>query len=339
MGVIKRLIKFFIVFFISWTILDLITIVIFELVKLSEHVGEEVFSIIVGITGLIEIIFSVILGIRAYKYNTLSLKQILKINQIIPPVTINKKENKLKKDEIPTYNCIYEKLEQYNNEDNENNLIKDINNCLESMDESRKLVIIQNVLKNYINKSLEDGLLDEKEEKVITTIAEHFKIDIEKLEKLQKAKILYEVLNGKEPSINISGNLPILLGKKEKIIFVFSNVSLIEEKKQIKYKGNSGGFSFRIAKGVYYSTRSYKGERVEIKKNEIVGIGLLVITNKNLYFISQNKSLKIPLNKIISVMPSDNALIITQNNKKPIIFVVNDIWFAYNLLMNAQNVE
>jgi hypothetical protein len=71
-----------------------------------------------------------------------------------------------------------------------------------------------------------------------------------------------------------------------------------------------------------------------------IGIGSMCFTDKNIYFASPEKSLKIPYNKILSVDTYSNGVGIQKDgtNDKPIFLEGVNSWFAYNVIANYKTV-
>ncbi len=68
----------------------------------------------------------------------------------------------------------------------------------------------------------------------------------------------------------------------------------------------------------------------------------MAITSKNMFFtINGMDSVKIPLNKIVSVYPYSDGVLVVQDGKRksPLFFHVDDSWFFANALKNASNIE
>jgi hypothetical protein len=129
--------------------------------------------------------------------------------------------------------------------------------------------------------------------------------------------------------------LPINFQKSEQVIWVFQDVEYLQPRTRTTYEGRSSGYSFRIAKGVYYRVGQFKGNPVQSTHNVIVDKGILAITNKHLYFAGQAKSLKIRFDKIISFQPYSDAIGINRDGvTRADIFKTDDGWFAYNLISN-----
>lgn len=85
------------------------------------------------------------------------------------------------------------------------------------------------------------------------------------------------------------------------MIWLFRNITLHQQKVQREYVGRTHGMSFRVMKGVYYRTGGFKGHPVETTIMQRIGTGSVCLTDKNLYFASPEKSLKIPYSKVLSI--------------------------------------
>jgi hypothetical protein len=150
--------------------------------------------------------------------------------------------------------------------------------------------------------------------------------------KLEQMSILKDIQRGIMPGTNIAA--PIILGKNETILWTYNGVSLYQEKITKEWVGRSGGFSFRIIKGVYYRTGGMKGHPVEHSSMELNGVGSLYITNKNLIFYSPQKSVKVPYNKIVGISPYSDGIEVHKDgaNQKRMTMQGFDPWFLMNVL-------
>jgi hypothetical protein len=97
--------------------------------------------------------------------------------------------------------------------------------------------------------------------------------------------------------------------------------------------GETGGFSFRVAKGLYYHTGSSSlasPRQTTVQSTEYTELvsadhGDFVITNQRVLFKgNRSRGLAIPTNKIaaIDVDPGEDALLIISENKKPSILKI-----------------
>ena len=204
--------------------------------------------------------------------------------------------------------------------------------------------ILENTYSEFLDKFLDDGLLSCEEEDLLGEYMDNFQLSQEILDKNDsmsktiRASILRKLLNGEELTqrINISGKLPFKFLKNEKLIWLFQNVELNEQRIKTTYEGKSQGVSLRIAKGVYYRTGNFKGKPVQTMNIIPIAIGMLAITYKHLYFSSSLKNFRIGFDKIITVDSYSNAIGIQKDgvSAKPLIFKNVDGWFCYNFIQN-----
>lgn len=196
-----------------------------------------------------------------------------------------------------------------------------------------------------VDQFLEDGLLDADEEKKLVTYKEYFLLndaDLDKsgaLTKTVKAGVLRDLMEGKIPKrVSVDGGVGLNLQKGEQIVWAFPQTEYLEDKTKRTYVGRSHGVSVRVMKGVYYSTGAFKGHPVEHTERISHGSGLMVLTNKHVYYHGA-KAFRIPFSKIVSYEPFSNGIGITRDaaNAKMQSFVTGDGWFTYNLISNISN--
>lgn len=73
---------------------------------------------------------------------------------------------------------------------------------------------------------------------------------------------------------------------------------------------------------------------------EVKATGSLIITTKNVFFYSTKKSIKIPYKKVVSFTQYSNGIGVQKDgNSKPQAFIGIDGWFAYNIVINIQNLD
>jgi len=75
--------------------------------------------------------------------------------------------------------------------------------------------------------------------------------------------------------------LPFNFQKSEQMVWAVRGCEYLEDKTHREYVGRGGGFSVRIAKGIYYHTSSFKGHPVDRTEQIHVDTGWFAITNKN----------------------------------------------------------
>lgn len=197
-----------------------------------------------------------------------------------------------------------------------------------------------------IEQYLDDGIIDQPEERTVarfmqfTGLSQSTLNANKSLEKVVQSKVLQELLNGQVPAprITIAGNFPFLLNKNENLLWLFRDVTLQMQKVRRETVGRTRGVSVRVCKGVYYRTGGFRGHPVETAYMQRIGTGSVCITDKNLYFHSPEKALKIPFSKILSLDPYSNGLGVQKDgaNDKPMFFENLNSWFCYNVISNLK---
>jgi len=206
--------------------------------------------------------------------------------------------------------------------------------------EKEYLVLFDNAVNHY----LDDGIIDTTEERTLARFIQYSGLPQtvlnanKSLEKMLQSKVIQDILAGNVPAprIQIAGDFPFMLGKTEHLVWLFRNTTLHQQKVKKEYVGRTHGMSFRIMKGVYYRTGGFKGHPVESTIMQKIGTGSVCFTNKNIYFASPEKSIKIPYNKILSMESYSNGVGIQKDgaNEKPIFLEGVNSWFAYNVIAN-----
>lgn len=201
--------------------------------------------------------------------------------------------------------------------------------------------------KTYIGKALDDGIISPEEERAIETVSAELGIlpgdHPEEFRKVTQGAILRDVLNGVTFSrVSLTGDIPVILQKKEVVLWIFNHTELYEERTRRHYTGSSAGVSIRVARGVYVRSGSFKGYPVETTEAVYLGSGALLVTNENLFWVPPaSKVIKIPVKKIIAITPASDGIIIQKDGvtAKPQYFRTNDAWFSYNLISNLNILE
>jgi len=155
-------------------------------------------------------------------------------------------------------------------------------------------------------------------------------------EKLIKALVLRDLANGKwSTRVKIEGRAQLNLETDEQIVWMFQDTPLWEDKTHREYVGGSIGLSARVGKGVYVHTGPFRGQPVENTNRIISDTGIAAFTNKNIYFVGEKKSFRIPYRKIIAYVPFTDGIGLMRDtaNSKIQILMTGDGWFSYNLAM------
>lgn len=221
---------------------------------------------------------------------------------------------------------------------NYTNLIKELKNNEKLTEHIDKVFV--SFIEDKIKHILDDGITDYEEEEEIKKYIELLVLDesetmynSDMYNKFVQSLVLRDIQEGKRVERIKLDRIPVLLGKTEYILWAFNNVAGYEEKTGRRYEGGSAGINLRICKGVYYNVGSTEGHSIEYQYKNSLGQGLCIMTNKNIYFIG-DKHIKIPVNKIISIEPYNNGIVIVKDgaNPLPFTFLGCDSWFISNAL-------
>lgn len=204
------------------------------------------------------------------------------------------------------------------------------------------------VLDRAATNFLSDGNLSDDEQQKITDFTQSLGLPLNNIpapyqngdiSKLSQVALIKALQNGIVPNSNIQ--VPIMLGKKETVLWAYNGVSCYQEKITREWVGRNNGMSFRVCKGVYYRTGRSKGHPVERSSIELQGVGTLYVTNKNLIFWSQMKNVKIPFAKIIGFTPYSDGLEVHRDGAtaKRLTLQGFDPWFIMNVISQLTNLS
>lgn len=201
-------------------------------------------------------------------------------------------------------------------------------------------------LDKAVESYLSDNIIDDSEYRMITRFVQftgmpQTTINVNhSLDKVVQSQVLNEILQGKVPTqrFSIAGGLPFMLSRDEFPVWVFRNITMHEQKTIRQTVGRMRGFNIRVAKGIYYRTGGFKGTPIETTSMQKIGVGMVCLTTKNIYFSSPERSVKIPYDKIISVNTYTNGIDLQKDGakEKPVFFEGVDSWFCYNVIANLK---
>lgn len=154
----------------------------------------------------------------------------------------------------------------------------------------------------------------------------------------EKALNLRDILNGVTPTRVTIGH-PINMTKGEQPLWAFSSVDYLEEVVQRSNVGATSALSVKIAKGIYYHVGAFKGKRLITSSLKLLAKGDLIVTNKNIYLYTPERTVKYPVKKIIAYVPFEDGLGVQpeKTNGKTVYFKGLDGRYAFNLVTNIKN--
>lgn len=199
---------------------------------------------------------------------------------------------------------------------------------------------------NAVERALDDHVITAEEQDRLNGLQKHLSLSQDALnrngafDRLIKAGVLRDVLNGVVPQGIQFAGVPFNLQKSETLVWVFQDVDYYEVKTKTKFVGGSRGVSLRVTKGVYYRVGGFKGERVQESATVHVDTGLMGLTTKHIYFAGPSKRFRINYRKIVAFESFSDGIGVQRDAQtaKPQSFRTGDGWFTYNLVANLAQI-
>ena len=164
---------------------------------------------------------------------------------------------------------------------------------------------------------LADGLIEPTEDAHLKAEASALGVSVPNNAELESARNLWKAANSPLPLID-----PPLLLKRGEVCHQVCEATAFEDRSRT-VRVNYGGPTarVRIMKGVYYSVGSVRVQSEKEEYSHELGSGVLCSTNVRLLFVSPQKSISIPLGKIIQCQPYSDGVKIFKDAGKPLTFV------------------
>ena len=194
-----------------------------------------------------------------------------------------------------------------------------------------------------VSDALDDDVLSLDEETALASYLSHFNLsanDVNSSEghtRMVKAVVIREASEGLVPQrLKVKGRVPFNLMKSEQLVWMINDVKYLEVLTRRQRRGASHGVSVRIAKGVYYSPRTFSSQTHEWEETVHVDTGILGVTTKHLYFHGARKRFRVRYDRVVSFEPYRDGMGIMRDaqSAKPQAFITGDGWFIYNLVTN-----
>ncbi len=174
-------------------------------------------------------------------------------------------------------------------------------------------------LQNYVSTLIADERLSPDEEKEMLAISNSLNVELEfnewTTQQLQKLKLYWALENIELPKITVD----IALQKAESCYIQIENVNWYElrsTRQRVSYSGYST--SFRVAKGFYLRSGSYKPKNYNVDQMTHTDTGTVYLTNKRIIFTGNKKNSIILLSKVLNITPySDGVEIDKETGKSP----------------------
>lgn len=201
-------------------------------------------------------------------------------------------------------------------------------------------------LEKMINGTLEQQLLSNEQIQRITetidALASIIPDDAYPHETIAKVNILRELTDGNVPElVAVAGPMPIELRPGETVIWIFNYVTTYQEAETgAGTDAPQPGIELPLDGANYFGLNAFKNVPVPRDTLQRQTQGDLVVTNRRLYFlIDEAQYERIPLGRLVSLRAYADGV---QINCGPVpeyarIFVLDDAWFAANLLVCLSN--
>ena len=210
-----------------------------------------------------------------------------------------------------------------------------------SSEEQRRL--LAQAWEAAVEGSIEDGVLSLEEENALIRYLHRFDLSPTEVNahgghtNLIKSAVIREAAEGLIPDrLRMDTRPPFNLMKSEQLVWLIDEVGYYEVKARRERRGTSHGVSIRVAKGLYYSPRTFRSRTVEWEETVHEDTGLLGVTSKHLYFHGPRKRFRIRYDRIVSFDPYEDGIGVMRDAQtaRPQTFITGDGWFIYNLVTN-----
>jgi hypothetical protein len=110
---------------------------------------------------------------------------------------------------------------------------------------------------------------------------------------------------------------PHLLAKKDEIVHIETNASLLKEVAVRQWQGGSSGFSIPLGKsGVRYRVGATRGHSVEVgTRMNVADSGLLAVTSNRILYVGARKTVDVALAKLVAVNAFKDGLELHASNR------------------------
>lgn len=180
--------------------------------------------------------------------------------------------------------------------------------------------------RRYADALLADDILSEHEEAIFSDVAERLGITDESL-RSQHMDILHRLYVAKINDGRFSVlEEPQLMTKPGESVYMETVAMLLKEVAIHEWQGGYGGVSFRVAKGVRFSTGKVRGKSVVVGSElKIEDQGILSVTSKRIAFLGSRKSVEVPYTKLMGMQVfSDGLTVQSSSRQNAVMFKVDD---------------
>ncbi len=202
------------------------------------------------------------------------------------------------------------------------------------------ICFLKQIWGELVDEVCDGKFISQDEQDHLNEMIEAFALPVDELDsrgsltKFLKASVINDLIIGAPKTrITVDDNLPLRLDKGEVLLWVFPDIKLYEYVKMRNVVGGSTGVSIKLMKGLYWRVGGFKANPQSWEEVKHTDTGLVVITNKGIYFFGENLNYKIPFTKLAAIKPYSDAVEIQRNaaTARPQIFYGLDGQFVYHV--------
>lgn len=153
----------------------------------------------------------------------------------------------------------------------------------------------------YLEQALRDDILSAQEEERLNAIMEFLGIDQttfqQKFGEYIPRLLVARINDGRLPEIPPERASVIL--KKSEVVHIEAPATLLKER--TVRRGSYAGFSFRLARGVYFHTGQFRSAPQVERALEQVDSGTLSVTSQRVVFRGQRQAIEAPYKRLLGV--------------------------------------
>jgi hypothetical protein len=211
---------------------------------------------------------------------------------------------------------------------------------LAGIDPQNSICFLKQIWGEMVDEVCDGKLISQDDQNRLNEMIEAFALPIDeldthgKLTKFLKACVINDLLIGAPKTrVTVDANLPLLPKKGEVVLWIFRDIELYKYVKMRNVVGGSTGVSIRLTKGLYWRVGGFKANPKTWEEVKHVETGLVVITNKCIYFFGADLNEIIPFTKLAAIKPYADALEIQRDaaSARPQILYGIDGQFVYHV--------
>jgi hypothetical protein len=173
------------------------------------------------------------------------------------------------------------------------------------------------VFRQYAETVLADDHLTVQEELSFSELGEALGVDTAALNERYRDILLRLVIARANDGRLSEIEAPQLIRKGDEAVYLESAAALMKEVAIREYQGGYGGYSFRIAKGVRYTTGRTRGRSVVVGTElQIADTGILTVSSTRLVYLGSKKSIEFPFAKLLSFEVFNDGIRLHSSNRQ-----------------------